>query len=359
VSRKVFFLTVLAVMALVLSACGQAATPTPSAAPTQAPTEVPASPTPVPPTPTPVPPTATPTPEPITVTDGLGNTVTLSRPAQRIVALAPSITESLFAIGAGGQIVARDDNAKFPPEAEKIPSVGGLWGDLPLEAILSYQPDLVIAAEIISPDKVKQMQDAGLQVFWVPNPKDFDGLYKNLRDLAKLTGHEAEAEKLIAQLQERVQTVEDALADVTEEPLVFYELDGTDPANPWTTGPNTFISNTIKMAKGRNVGDVLDKAWAQISTEELVKQNPDIILLADAPYGVTPESVAQRPGWDAIKAVKEGKVYPFDPNLLSVPGPRLVDGLETLAVMLHPDIFCAKDLTKHLEQNLVGAVCQP
>jgi len=358
VSRKVFSLvTVLVALALALSACGQAATPTPE--PTAVVTEAPASPTPVPPTPTPVPPTATPTQEPITLTDGLGNTVTLEQPAQRIVALAPSITESLFAIGAGGQIVARDDNSKFPAEAEQIPSVGGLWGDLPLETILSYQPDLVIVAEIISPDKVKQMQDAGLTVFWVPNPKDFDGLYKNLRDLAKLTGHEEEAEKLIAQLQERVQAVEDALADVTDEPLVFYELDGTDPANPWTTGPNTFISNTIKMAKGRNVGDVLDKAWAQISTEELVKQNPDIILLADAPYGVTPESVAQRPGWDAIKAVKEGKVYPFDPNLLSVPGPRLVDGLETLAVMLHPDVFCAKDLTQHLEQNLVGAVCNP
>jgi iron complex transport system substrate-binding protein len=293
------------------------------------------------------------------VKDGLGNTITLKAPPKRIVSLAPSITESLFAIGAGKQVVARDDNSKYPEAAAKLPSVGSLWGNFPLEAIVAQQPDLVIAAEITSPDQVKQMQDAGLTVFWMANPKTLDDLYTNLRTLAKITGHEKETQQLIAQLQERVQTVEDALEEVSDEPLVFYELDATDPANPYTAGPGTFISLLIQMAKGKNVGDALDKPWAQISTEALVKQNPDIILLADAPFGVTPEAVAKRAGWGDIKAVKDGKVYPFDPNLLSVPGPRLVDGLETLAVMLHPDVFCAQSLTKHLEQDLVGAVCQP
>ncbi len=356
-SRKVSLLVVmLLVVAAALAACAQA-TPAPTEAPTEAPTQAPPTATPLPPSPTPVPPT--PTPAPITLTDGLGNTITLEQPAQRIVSLAPSITESLFAIGAGGQLVARDDNATFPEEAQALPSVGSLWGGLPLEAILAQEPDLVIVAEITSPDQVKQLQDAGLTVFWQANPTDFDGLYQNLRELAALTGHTPEAEALITRLQARVQAVEDALADVTETPLVFYELDATDPANPWTSGPGTFVSYTIAKAKGQNVGDALESAWAQISTEALVEQNPDIILLADAPYGVTPEAVAARAGWDALKAVQEGKVYPFDPNLLSVPGPRLVDGLETLAVMLHPDVFCASDMAQHLEQDLVGAVCQP
>ncbi len=350
--RKVSALFIVLLLAAALAACGPA-TPAPTAAPTQAPPTA----TAVPPSPTPVPPT--PTPEPITLTDGLGNTITLEKPAERIVALAPSITESLFALGAGKQVVARDDASTYPEEAKALPSVGSLWGGLPLEAILAQQPDLVIVAAITSPEQVKQMQDAGLTVFWQANPKDFDGLYQNLRDLARLTGHEEDAEPLIAQLQERVQAVEDALADVEEAPLVFYELDATDPANPWTPGPGSFVSYVIAQAKGRNAGDALDSAWAQISTEALVEQNPDIILLADAPYGITPESVAQRAGWESIKAVQDGKVYPFDPNLLSVPGPRLVDGLETLAVMLHPDTFCASDMTRHLEQDLVGAVCQP
>jgi len=302
--------------------------------------------------------TPTPTPTPITLTDGLGRTVTLAQPARRIVALAPSVAESLFAIGAGSQVVAREDNTTYPPEAAALPSVGSLWGDLPLEAILSYEPDLVVVAEITSPDDVQKMEQAGLTVFWQANPKTFDDLYQNLRDLATLTGHQKEAEELIAQLQERVQIVEQALADVQDEPLVFYELDATDPSNPWTSGPGTFISYTIQKAKGRNVGDVLESEWAQISIETLVQQDPDIILLADAPYGVTPESVAQRAGWDALTAVQEGRVYPFDPKLLSVPGPRLVDGLETLAVMLHPDAFCAADWAAHLNQDLLAPVCQ-
>ena len=344
----------LAALALALAACAQ---PTPS------PTPVPPTATPVPPTataapsPTPVPPT--PTPEPITLTDGLGRTITLSQPAQRIVALAPSVAESLFAIGAGDQVVAREDNTTYPPEAAALPSVGSLWGELPLETILSFEPDLVIVAEITSPEDVQKMEDAGLTVFWQANPKTFDDLYQNLRDLAALTGHEQEAEALIAQLQERVQTVAEALQDVQDEPLVFYELDATDPSNPWTAGPGSFISYVIQQAKGRNAGDILESEWAQISIEALVEQDPDIILLADAPYGVTPESVAQRAGWDALTAVQEGRVYPFDPKLLSVPGPRLVDGLETLAVMLHPEAFCAADWAAHLNQDLLAPVCQP
>ncbi len=345
--RRFTLIALALVAALALTACAQA-TPTPTPAPPTA--------TPVP-SPTPVPPTATPTP--ITLTDGLGRTVTLAHPAQRIVALAPSVAESLFALGAGEQVVAREDNTTFPPEAAALPSVGSLWGGLPLEAILSYEPDLVVVAEITSPEDVQKMEDAGLTVFWQANPQTFDDLYQNLRDLATLTGHQQEAEDLIAQLQERVQSVQHALADVQEEPSVFYELDATDPANPWTSGPGTFISYTIQMAKGHNVGDILESPWGQISIEALIEQDPDLILLADAPYGVTPEAVAQRAGWDALTAVQEGRVYPFDPQLLSVPGPRLVDGLETLAVLLHPDTFCAADWVQHLNQDLVAPVCQP
>ncbi len=353
-SRRFTFVLLALLMALAVTACAQAT-------PTATPTTPPPTATPIPPTATPAPsPTPLPpSPTPITLTDGLGRTVTLTQPAQRIVSLAPSVAESLFAIGAGGQVVAREDTTTYPPEAAQLPSVGSLWGGLPLEAILSYEPDLVIVAEITSPEDVQKMEEAGLTVFRQANPKTFDDLYQNLRDLATLTGHQQEAEDLIAQLQERVQTVEQALADVQETPSVFYELDATDPSNPWTSGPGTFISFVIQQAKGRNVGDILDGEWAQMSIEALVEQDPDIILLADAPYGVTPESVAQRAGWGALTAVKEGRVYPFEPSLLSVPGPRLVDGLETLAVMLHPEAFCAADWASHLNQDLLAPVCQP
>ncbi|NPA31097.1 MAG: ABC transporter substrate-binding protein [Chloroflexi bacterium] len=338
-------------LALVLAACGgQTTTPEPPTpqpmaevtdAVTEAPTEVPPSPEPT------AEPSPTPEPAPVVeMTDDLGHTIVLTAYPQRIVSLAPSITESLFAIGAGEQVVGRDANSTYPPEVAEITDIGSLWQALPLENILALEPDLVIAAETVAPEQVQQMQDAGLTVFWLANPKDFDGLYRNLRVLAQLTGHEDEAEALIAELQERVDTVTAITADIPDEerPVVFYELDATDPAAPWTSGPGTFIDTAITLAGGRNAGADLEGEWAQMSLEALLAVNPDIIILADAPYGVTPESVAQREGWGALKAVQEGRVYPFDPYLLSVPGPRLVQGLETLAVLLHPDLFCANEL---------------
>ena len=118
---------------------------------------------------------------------------------------------------------------------------------------------------------------------------------------------------------------------------MYYELDATDPLKPYTAGSDTFIDLLIVAAGGENV--VTFKNYAQISSEELVKQNPDIILLGDAKFGTTVESVGKRAGWNAIAAVKNNKVLPFDDDLASRPGPRLVDGLETMAKVFQPDLF--------------------
>jgi len=130
------------------------------------------------------------------------------------------------------------------------------------------------------------------------------------------------------------------VASISARPLVFYELDSTDVNAPYTSGPGTFIDLLISMAGAENLGHTLQGEWVQVSVEELIRRNPDYILLGDYVWGgIKPEDVAERPGWDAISAVKEGKVLPFDDNLVSRPGPRLVDGLEALAKALHPDVF--------------------
>jgi iron complex transport system substrate-binding protein len=120
---------------------------------------------------------------------------------------------------------------------------------------------------------------------------------------------------------------------------VFYELDATDPSNPWTAGSGTFIDYIITQAGGTNAASTLQGDYAQLSSEQLIAVDPEVILLADALYGVTPESVAARPGWDVITAVMETAIYPIDPNMMSVPGPRLVDALEETARLLHPELF--------------------
>jgi iron complex transport system substrate-binding protein len=269
-------------------------------------------------------------------TDDLGRAVRLDQPPKAIVTLGASPLESLFAMGAGGLIVGRDDTSTFPEEALQITDIGSLFGELPSEAIVALEPDLILAPEVISLEQVTALEELGLTVYYQANPVDFDGLYANLLELGELTGHEEGAADLVASLEERVSQVEATLAEVENPPKVFYELDATDPQNPWTAGSGTFIDTVITMAKGINVGGVLEGDYAQISSEELLTQNPDVILLSDALYGVTPESVAARAGWDSITAVAENRIYPIDPFLLSVPGPRLVDGLEEVARLLHP-----------------------
>src|SRR3990170_1530792 len=279
------------------------------------------------------------TTKPIELTDGLGRQVALTAPIQRVVSLAPSITESLFAIGAGDQVVGRDEFSNYPPEAAGLPSVGGYFSDYNYEAIVELNPDLVLAAEINTPEQVKALEDLGLSVYYLSNPTTLEEMYNSLQLLATLTGHETQAAQLIEALTTRVEAVQDKLSDVSDHPGVFYELDSTDPNAPYTAGPGTFIDTLISMAGGENIASELPSQYGQISIEALLLQNPDIILLGDAAYGATPESVAERTGWEALEAVKSQRVYPFNDDLVSRPGPRLVDGLEALAELLHPDKF--------------------
>jgi iron complex transport system substrate-binding protein len=157
--------------------------------------------------------------------------------------------------------------------------------------------------------------------------------------VGKLTGHESEATKLTEGLKQRVAAVTKKTNGVTEKPTVFYELDITDPNAPYTVGPGSFMDLLITMAGAKNAAASAESAWAQLSLEQIVVLDPQVILLGDAAYGVTVESVAQRAGWENLAAVKNGRVYAFDDNLASRPGPRLVDGLETLSKLLHPDLF--------------------
>lgn len=285
-------------------------------------------------------PVVSPTPAPITLIDGLGKPFAFDKPVQKIISLAPSNTEILFAIGAGNQVVARDAFSDYPEAAKQIKDIGGGWGEVDTEAIVALAPDLVLAAEINAAEQVKALEDLGLKVYYLSNPQTLDGMYENLRTVALLTGHEDETENLIESLKSRVAAIDAKITGAAEKPLVFYELDGTDPNAPWTSGPGTFVDLLLTQAGGTNLGNLLDSSWAQISLENLVTEDPDVILLGDAVWGgVTPEAVAARAGWESLAAVKNGKVFPFDDNLISRPGPRMVDGLEQLAKLLHPELF--------------------
>ncbi|HAV79058.1 MAG TPA: cobalamin-binding protein [Anaerolineae bacterium] len=273
----------------------------------------------------------------ITYTDGLGREITLEETPQRIVSLAPSNTEILFAVGAGSQVVGRDEFSDYPAEAASIEVIGGSFGEYNVEAIVALEPDLVLAAEINPPELVQQLEDLGLTVYYLGNPTTLEGMYENLKTVASLSGHDAT--ELVDSLKARVAAVDEKIMPLSSRIPVFYEIDATDPTKPWTYGPGTFGDLLIARAGGFNVGGMATDPYPQLSLEQIVTANPSVIILGDAIWGVTPESVLERPGWESIEAVKSNAVFPIDDNLISRPGPRLVDGLEQLAKLLRPGLF--------------------
>ena len=322
--RKILFVTLLITL---MTACAPQATPT--AAPIV--TELPATEAPVTEAPTEA-------PEILTFTDGLGREITLDSPAQRIISMAPSNTEILFAIGAGDQVIGRDQFSDYPEAAKNVTDIGSTFEALNTELIVSLQPDLVLSAEINPPEQVKQLEDLGLKVYYLKNPLTLEEMYGNLEIVAQLTGHEAEAATLIESLKARVAAVDEKIAPISSRFSVFYELDATDPAKPYTAGKGTFIDQLIERAGGHNIASNLE-GYPQMSLEQVVAADPAFIILGDARYGVSPESIAQRPGWENLSAVKNGNVLPFNDDLASRPGPRLVDALEELAKLLRPELF--------------------
>jgi iron complex transport system substrate-binding protein len=271
--------------------------------------------------------------------DGLGREISLENPAVRIVSLSPSNTEILYTVGAGDQVIGRDSFSDYPEKASSLVDIGGGYSEYNLEQIVALEPDLVLAAEINTAELVQSIEDLGIPVFYISNPLTFEDLYKNIENVGLLTGQTDNAQIAIDGIRTRVDVVVAAIAETDTTPVVFYELDATDPTKPYTPGVDTYYSTFITMAGGKNVGDVLASSWAQISLEELIIQDPDVILLGDSLWGITPESVGEREGWNSLTAVQEGNVLPFDDNLLARPGPRLVDGLEALAQVLHPEVF--------------------
>ncbi len=239
---------------------------------------------------------ATPTAAQLTFTDGLKRTVTLPAPAARIISLAPSNTEILFAIGAAAQVVGRDDFSDYPAEAKALPDIGGSNGKYDFEKIASLKPDLVIASELNTPDQVKALEDLHITVYYLSNPPDLEGMFANLVTVGELSGHKAQAESLVAALRQRVKAVQDKVSGAANRPTIFYELDATDPSKPYTAGPTTFIDQLIQIAGGVNIAGSLSTAWPQLSLEEILVKNPDMILLGDAAYGNSPAQVKQRAG---------------------------------------------------------------
>jgi iron complex transport system substrate-binding protein len=271
---------------------------------------------------------------PVTVTDDAKRQVSIDKAPQRIISLAPSNTEILFALGLGKKVVGVTDFCDYPTEAKTIAKVGGMKANV--ETIVSLAPDLILTIGG-NADLVKRFEDLKLTVV-VLDPKDVAAVLNDIDLVGRVTASSDAASKVVADMQTRMDTVTVRVQGASR-PKVFYELDATDAAKPYTAGPGSWHDQLIGMAGGANVAAGAKSAWVQFSLEELLRSDPEVVVLGDALFGTTVESAKQRPGWSALTAAKRGAIFPIDDNLISRPGPRLVNGLEALAKIIHPEIF--------------------
>lgn len=269
---------------------------------------------------------------PLTIEDAAGRQVTIERQPERIISIAPSNTEILYALGIEERVVAVDNYSNFPPEVSAKPDVGD-YINPDLESIVAFEPDLILATAAHLATVVPELEELGLTAV-VIEPTTLDQVLTSIALVGQLTGENATSQQLVCSLQARVDTVSAAIAGAPR-PRVFFELS----PDLFTAGAGTFVDDVLTRAGGQNVAADAGEPWPQLSAEALVSADPEVILLADHEAGVTPEVVAARPGWQAVSAVQQGRIVALDADMVARPGPRVVDGLEIIAAALHPDRF--------------------
>jgi len=244
----------------------------------------------------------------------------------RIVSLLPSHTETLFALGIGARVVGVDDYSDDPPEASRLPRLGGMY-DAHLEQVLSLKPDIVLLSE--SSSAAATLEQSGITV-WGGSARTFDDIFRVIQAIGKIVGRSPEAARLSERIQREVEAIEERVAG-RERVTVYYELDAT----PYTVGPSSFIGTMLAKAGGVNVIPQGLGDFPKISPEIVITGNPSIIL------GASLEEISSRPGWGKIAAVRTGRVHKLpvvEAHLVARPGPRIAEGLRALARWLHPEV---------------------
>ncbi|HZR27521.1 MAG TPA: cobalamin-binding protein [Terriglobales bacterium] len=264
-----------------------------------------------------------------TVQDELGRKVVIANTPHRIVSLAPSITDTIYAMGDGADIVGVSNYTKYPAEAAKKPAVGEPLNPS-VETIISLHPDLVLAIEDMNRlETVEQLEKAGIPVF-VVHPHDLAGIYTSITDLGTALNRKQEAADLVSRLHGREQAVRDRVKGAAA-PQVFFVL-WPDPI--FTAGKHAFITELIEIAGAKSVTDDMSDNWPQISPEAMLARKPDSLLLVRSSQ-LTIDDLKNKPGWSSLEAVRAKHVFYTDDRVLH-PSPAAFDALEDLANQFHP-----------------------
>jgi cobalamin transport system substrate-binding protein len=283
--------------------------------------------------------TPSPSPSPVaafpaTLTDDEGTSVTIASEPKTIVSLAPATTETLFALGVGDRVKGKSQDVfLYPPEAKDIPEVATFDG-VDVEKIVAMSPDVVFAGgnSFTAPDAITKLRSLGIAVVVLYAPT-VEAVFKDIELTGRAAGRADEAAAIVAQMRAGFDAVKASVAGLPT-PRVFYELDATGAI--YGPADKSFVADMLERAGAIPITTGSTEKY-DISVERLIEQDPEVILLADAAYGVTPDQVAARPGWKVMTAVKTGAIRAIDDQTISRPGPRLFLGLDLLARTIHPD----------------------
>ncbi|MAX36104.1 cobalamin-binding protein [Gimesia sp.] len=281
---------------------------------------------------------------PVTVTDYRGQDVTIQKQPQRMISLLPSHTEILFAIGAAEQMVGCTTLCDYPPETSELKKIAfANPGSISLEALVELQPDLIILGGDYHRLLAEQLEKIQVPVLSFESQSLAD-IEKSIQGIAKATGHTSRGKQLIHQINADIQAIQEQIKPFQERgrPRVFYQV-WDQPL--MTAGPESFIGELITLVSGENIFSDVKIAYPQVSEETLIVRNPDVILLpglknnqqADPREAIA--TLQQRPGWQEMTAVKNQRIYIIEDDLISRPGPRVVQGLQKVAQALYPEAF--------------------
>lgn len=280
----------------------------------------------------------------LTLVDDRGYVLNLTSYPNRIVSLAPSNTEILFAVGAGDKVVGVTDYCNYPYnfsawiEAGNLTSVGDYWTPN-MEAIVEVEPDLILAA-FAQEEVVNTLREMEYKIL-VLDPDNIDDVLKDIVLVGRATDRNIEAAMLVNKLRHRIDTVVSKIAGAASTPKVYYEV---WYPQPWSVGSASWEHELIKIAGGINIFADQNLKYFETNSEAIIECNPDVMILplghgAGPPFWGSFDKVKARPGWEAISAVQNDRLYTINADIISRPGPRIVDALETIAEIIHPELF--------------------
>ena len=263
------------------------------------------------------------------MTDEAGRRVRVPLRPQRVVTLAPNLTEVVYAVGAGELLVGNTTFCDYPAEAKQVAKVGDTLQPN-IERIIALRPEIILVSTASQLETfTRQLDERGIGVF-VTDPHDLEGVFRSIKSIGELLGREEQAAKLLTELRARAAAVEEAVrprAVVT----VFYQV---SPSPLWTAGRGSWITDLIRRAGGESVTGEIEGEWMRYSDESALASRPEAIIMATGGEKMEVAAALQK-----SPAVQNKRVYGINGDFLSRPGPRLVDGLEQMARSLHPEAF--------------------